>query len=237
MTPQALPHHRIGPLNPGSSSGIASLPVSALNVIPYFPHQPPAPIRSWTRPAGLEGADVTNDVYARLTGDEQPAFKDGAINVAALQDIEPQIEQVADDLSGRMRPCSRCPRTSLSASRFRGRAQDQIDGINGARGSTKHPARPPGSARGGSTGDVPGRVPQPRRALRRWRCGPEAALLQFDKGKMEVVDKGAVSSHFFPGNPRVPWDPVAKGPYYARENAEDFAWSNLHQDTGSPART
>ena len=48
---------------------------------------------------------------------------------------------------------------------------------------------------------------------------------------MEVVDKGAVSSHFFPGNPRVPWDPVARGPYYADENADDgFAWSNLHQD-------
>jgi hypothetical protein len=58
-----------------------------------------------------------------------------------------------------------------------------------------------------------------------------AALMQFDHGKMEIVDKGAVSSYFFPGNPSVPWNPVAKGPYYAQTGAEDgFAWSNLHQD-------
>ena len=40
-----------------------------------------------------------------------------------------------------------------------------------------------------------------------------------------------MSSYFFPGNPSVPWNPVAKGPYYAQTDAEDgFAWSNLHQD-------
>ena len=57
-----------------------------------------------------------------------------------------------------------------------------------------------------------------------------AALLQFDKGKMEVIDRGDVA-HFFPLAGRVPWNPVAAGPYYAETGAEDgFAWSNLHQD-------
>jgi hypothetical protein len=58
-----------------------------------------------------------------------------------------------------------------------------------------------------------------------------AALVEFDDGRMDIVDKGAVSSHFFPGNPQVAWDPVAAGPYYADVDATDgFAWSNLHQD-------
>ncbi len=58
-----------------------------------------------------------------------------------------------------------------------------------------------------------------------------AAVIESDKGELEVVDKGAVSSHFFPGNPSVPWNPTADGPYYAEEGATDgFAWSNLHQD-------
>ena len=58
-----------------------------------------------------------------------------------------------------------------------------------------------------------------------------AAVIEFDRGKLEVVDKGAVSSHFFPGNPSVPWNPTADGPYYAETGATDgFAWSNLHQD-------
>ena len=57
------------------------------------------------------------------------------------------------------------------------------------------------------------------------------ALVTFDDGQIEVGEKGAVSRDFFFGNPSVPWDPVAGGPYYATKNATDgFAWSNLHQD-------
>ena len=217
-----------------AQSGITSLPVSALNVIPYFrTNLTGADTFLDAALQVLEGADVTNDVYARLTGDEQPAFKDGAINVAALQDIEPQIEQVADDLSGADATLQQMPADISPVLRgFVDEAQDQIDGIQ--RGLQIYENILP---------DLPTLLgeDQPATYLVVFHNPGElyagggaalsAALLQFDQGKMEVVDKGAVSSHFFPGNPRVPWDPVAKGPYYAEENAEDgFAWSNLHQD-------
>ena len=176
---------------------------------------------------------MTNDVYAQLTGDEQPAFKDGAINVAALQDIEPQIEQVADDLSGADATLQQMPADISPVLRgFVDEAQDQIDGIQ--RGlQIYETSRPTCHLCSGRIEPATYLVvvPQPRRVVRRWRCGSECSSAAVRQGKMEVVDKGAVSSHFFPGNPRVPWDPVAKGPYYAEENAEDgFAWSNLHQD-------
>ncbi len=220
-----------------AQSGITSLPISALGVVPYFrTNLTGADTFLDAALEVLDAATVTNDVYARLSGNDgggEAAFQDGTINVAALQGIEPQIATISDNLSQADEFLAQMP-TDISPV-LRGyvdEAQSQVDGIQTGLQIYQDilPDLPTllGEKRPATYLVV---FHNPGELYAGGGAALSAALLQFDKGKMEVVDKGAVSSHFFPGNPRVPWNPVARGPYYAEENAKDgFAWSNLHQD-------
>jgi hypothetical protein len=216
---------------------LTSAPIAALTVIPYVrTNVEGADTFVESAAAVLDAAAVTNDVYADLSGSSgtgQAAFADGTINVSALQGIEPQIQQIGDHLDRADNILQQMPADISPVLRsVVDDAQAQIDGIQ--LGLQVYDDILP---------DLPTLLGQdePARYLVVFHNPGElyagggaslnAAIVEFDQGRMEVVDKGAVSSHFFAGNPRVPWDPVARGPYYAEENAKDgFAWSNLHQD-------
>ena len=58
---------------------------------------------------------------------------------------------------------------------------------------------------------------QPRRVVPGGGAALSTAVVQFDKGRMEVLEKGPVSPDFT--NPAFPWNPVSRGPYYAETNA------------------
>ena len=218
-------------------SDVDSLPISALRVIPYFRTNLEGTSDFLSAALYvLDAAETTNELYARLTGadgTQQAAFDAGSINAAALQEAKPQIDDISVDLAQANVALHQVPSDISPLLRtYVDEAQDRIDGIQ--RGirvySMIEPALPE------LLGDTapatylvvfhnPGELyPGGGAAL-------SAAVVEFDNGSMEVVDKGAVSSHFFPGNPEVPWDPAAGGPYYEEDGATDgFAWSNLHQD-------
>ncbi len=212
-------------------------PLSALKVIPYFrTNMDGANVFMDAAQEVLDGAVVTNTVYARLSGSDgggQAAFQDGTINIAALRGIEPQIGQLASELDAAEAELRQMPADISPFLRtYVDEAAGQIDGIQ--KGLTIYDDILP---------DLPALLGEaaPARYLVVFHNPGElfagggaalnAAMVEFDKGRLEVVDKGAISSHFFPLNPQVAWDPLADGPYYEEEDATDgFAWSNLHQD-------
>jgi hypothetical protein len=211
-------------------------PLAALKVVPYFNTNLTG---AETFLSGaldvLDAAEVSNQLYADLSGaDGGPGvFENGRIDIAALEDMQPQVQQISGLLDeARTRIDRMPPDVSPILRRVQTRATEQIEGIQ--KGMRIYEMMRP---------DLPRLLgadnPQtylvvfnnPAELYAGGGASLNAALVRFDDGRMKVVDKGAVSSHFFPGNPEVPWDPVAGGPYYAAENATDgFAWSNLHQD-------
>ncbi|HRY08595.1 MAG: DUF4012 domain-containing protein [Actinobacteria bacterium] len=218
-------------------SAITSLPISALRIVPYV-NTNLTGAEEFMNAAQevLDAADVTNQLYARMAGTNGggPAvFENGTISISALQEIQPQIDEVSTILDQADAYLQEVP--SDVSPMLRGyvdEAAEQVAGIQ--KGLRIYDVLLP---------DLPTLLGQdePARYLVVFHNPGElypgggaslnAAVIEFDKGELEVVDKGAVSSHFFPGNPSVPWNPTADGPYYAEEGATDgFAWSNLHQD-------
>ena len=182
----------------------------------------------------LDAASVTNDVYARLSGSDglgQAAFENGTINVAALQQIQPQIDQIDAILTQADQTLRQVPAgVSPQLRQYVDEAGAEVAGIQ--RGLAIYEEILP---------DLPTLLGEDKPATylvvfhnagELFPGGGAAlstAVVRFDKGKMEVLEKGPVSPDFT--NPAFPWDPVSRGPYYAEKNAKDgFAWSNLHQD-------
>jgi len=214
---------------------VDSPPISALKVVPYFRTNLDG-VSTFMAAAQevLDAAAVTNDVYARLSGSDglgQAAFENGTINVAALQQIQPQIDQIDQILAQADQSLQQVPAdVSPVLRQYVDEAGAEIAGIQ--KGLRIYDEVLP---------DLPTLLgeDEPATYLVVFHNAGElfpgggaalsTAVVQFDKGKMEVLDKGPVSPDFT--NPAFPWDPVSRGPYYAEKNAKDgFAWSNLHQD-------
>ncbi len=218
-------------------SAVTSLPISALRVVPYVNTNLTGAAEFMNAAQEvLDAAEVTNELYGRMSGTsgEGPAvFENGTISISALQDIQPQIAEVSTLLDQADQYLQQVPAdVSPTLRQYVDEAADQVAGIQ--KGLRIYDMILP---------DLPELLgeDQPARYLvvfhnpgELYACGGaslNAAVIEFNKGTLEVVDKGAVSSHFFPGNPSVAWNPTADGPYYAEDGATDgFAWSNLHQD-------
>ena len=219
-----------------AQQAVTSLPIAALKVVPYFRTNLDGVDHFLSSAqALLDASAVTNDVYADLTGSTgaKAAFQDGTINIGSLQRIEPQVAQMSDDISRAEQSLNQIPDDISPV--WRGVVDEtaaRVDGVSRALRVYE-----------GILPELPVLLGEdepatylvvfhnPGELYAGGGAALNAALMQFNDGKMEIVDKGAVSSYFFPGNPSVPWNPVAKGPYYAQTGAEDgFAWSNLHQD-------
>ena len=219
-----------------AQQSITSLPIAALNVVPFFRTNLDGADRFLSSAQELLDASVViNDVYANLTGGtgEKAVFDNGTINIGPLQRIEPQMMQMSDDISRAQEFLDEIPDDISPV--WRGVVDQTADRVDGASRALR--------VYEGILPELPVLLGEdepatylvvfhnPGELYAGGGAALNAALMQFDNGKMEIVDKGAVSSYFFPGNPSVPWNPVAKGPYYAQTGAEDgFAWSNLHQD-------
>jgi hypothetical protein len=216
-------------------SDIDSLPISALRIVPYFRTNLHGTSDFLSAALSvLDAAETTNEMYARLTGSDgtqEAAFQSGSINAAALQAVKPQIDQISVDLARASLALHQVP-TDISPllRTYVDEAQARIDGIQ--RGIRVYSLIEP---------DLPELLGEtaPARYLVVFHNPGElfpgggaalnTAVVQFDKGKMSVLERGPVSPDFT--NPAVPWEPVSRGPYYAEEDAKDgFAWSNLHQD-------
>lgn len=219
-----------------AQNDINGLPLAALRIVPYFNTNLTGADRFLTGAQSvLDAAEVSNQLYADLSGSNggPGVFEDGRINIRAVTDMQPQVEQIQSDLTQAQAAIDSMPASISPVLRqVSDKATEQIQGIQ--KGMRIYEMLRP---------DLPTLLgadsPQtylvvfhnPAELYAGGGASLNAALLRFDNGKMKVVDKGAVSTHFFPGNPEVPWDPVAKGPYYAETGATDgFAWSNLHQD-------
>ena len=108
--------------------------MSAFNVIPYFrTNLTGANVFMDAALEVLDGAEVTNTLYARLSGSDgagQAAFQDGTINIAALRDIEPQIGQLSDELDAAEAELQQMPADiSPFLRKYVDEAAGQIDGI------------------------------------------------------------------------------------------------------------
>ncbi len=80
-------------------SAVASLPISALRVVPYV-NTNLTGAQEFMNAAQevLDAAEVTNQLYGQMAGTsgEGPAvFENGTISISALQEIQPQINEVA----------------------------------------------------------------------------------------------------------------------------------------------
>jgi hypothetical protein len=212
---------------------------------PLLQHEPRPGPRDFLAAAlnVLDAAETTNQLYAQLTGadgTQEAAFDAGRINAAALQGVQPQIDQISVDLAKANVALHQIPPDISPLLReYVDEAQARIDGIQ--RGlrvySMIEPALPEllGETKPATYLVVfhnPGELyPGGGAAL-------SAAVVEFSNGKMEVLDKGAVSSHFFPGNPEVPWDPAAGGPYYEKtERPTASRGPTCTRTTALPART
>lgn len=217
-------------------AALATAPLAALSVVPYVATNFDG-ADDVMRAADdvLNAAAVTNQMYASLSGkDGSPAaFADGRINIEALESIAGQVDQIQADLAGAEEALADLPPDiSPSLRRIADNAAAQIDGIQKGL-DVYQQIRPELPKLLGK--DQPARYlvvfHNPAELYAGGGAALSAAVVEFDDGRLNVVDKGAVSSHFFPGNPRVPWDPKAEGPYFETKGAKDgFAWSNLHQD-------
>ncbi|HQR78582.1 MAG TPA: DUF4012 domain-containing protein [Actinomycetota bacterium] len=218
-------------------TALTSAPISALGVIPSFRTNLEGGATFMVAAQEvLDAAAVTNDMYARLSGSDgtgQAAFADGTVSIDALRGVEPQVTQISTTLDQASATLQEIPPDiSPKLRSYVDEASTQIQGIQ--KGLRIYQELLP---------DLPALLGEdkpakylvvfhnPGELYAGGGAALNAAVLKFDHGRMKVVDKGAVSSHFFPGNPSVAWDPLAGGPYYEDENATDgFAWSNLHQD-------
>ena len=214
---------------------INTLPISALKVVPYVrTNFTGATAFASAAIHVLDAAQLSNQLFATMTGSNgsnEPVFANGTIDVAALDPLTPLIDQVDVDLAQANIALHRTPPDiSPILRKYVDEAQDRIDGIQ--RGISVY--RRIQADLPVLLGDIapvtylvvfhnPGELfPGGGAAL-------STAVVQFDKGRMEVLEKGPVSPDFT--NPAFPWNPVSRGPYYAETNAKDgFAWSNLHQD-------
>ena len=216
---------------------INSAPLALLTVVPYFKTNF-AGADTFMDAAGsvLDAADVTNTLYASLSGADggtDAAFANGTINIGALERIQPQVQQISAYLQQAQQTLGQLPpRVSPQLRDAAAKAEAKIAGIQTGLNIYEEirPDLPTLLGRG-----KPARYlvvfHNPGEMFPGGGAALNVALVQFDDGKLDVVEKGAVSTDFFPGNPRVSWDPVAGGPYYETSNAKDgFAWSNLHQD-------
>ncbi len=207
-------------------AAVTSLPVSALNVVPYF-HTNLTGANTFMDAAQevLDAAAVTNDVYARLSGSDgsgQAAFADGTINIAALQGIEPQIAQMNDNLSQADELLQTVPADVSPLLRgYVDEASDQVAGIQkGLRIYDLMLPELPTLLGEDSPATYLVVFHNPGELYAGGGAALNAALVEFDQGKMEVVDKGAVSSHFFPGNPSVPVGPGGQGALLRRDGRD-----------------
>jgi len=214
---------------------VNSLPVSALKVIPYVrTNLAGATVFASAAMHVLDAAQVSNQMFAKLTGTDgsgQPVFANGRVDVAALEPLNPLLDQVDVDLAQANVALHQMP-TDISPllRKYADEAQGRIDGIQ--RGiSVYRKVEPKLPTLLGET--TPARYlvvfHNPGELYPGGGAALNTAVVQFDQGQMEVLEKGPVSPDFT--NPEFPWDPVSGGPYYEEHNAEDgFAWSNLHQD-------
>lgn len=219
-----------------AQGNVSGLPLAALRIVPYFNTNLSGANQFLDAAQSvLDAAEVSNTLYADLSGaDGQPGvFENGRINISAIEAMQPQVEKIQADLTAAQNTIDQMPESISPVLReVTDKATEQIEGIQ--KGMRIYEMLRP---------DLPTLLGQdspqtylvvfhnPAELYAGGGASLNAALLEFDKGKMSIVDKGAISSHFFPGNPSVPWDPLAEGPYYDTENATDgFAWSNLHQD-------
>jgi len=218
-------------------SAVNTAPVAVLKAVPYFRTNLDG-VSTFMQAAQevLNAAAVTNDLYARLSGSDgqgQAAFENGTINIDALQGIEPQVTQIDEILTRADQDLRLVPEDVSPV--LRNYVEEAVTEVAGIQKGLRiyNEVRPDLPTLLGE--DKPATYlvvfHNPGELYAGGGAALNAAVIRFDKGKLDVVDKGAVSSHFFPGNPSVPWDPVAGGPYYEERNATDgFAWSNLHQD-------
>lgn len=218
-------------------SGLGSAPLSALSVLPYFRTNFTG-ADTFLDAAGsvLDAAEVTNSLYASLSGadgGQNAAFSNGKINIDSLEGIQPQVQQISADLDQAEQTLAQLPPQMSPVLRDAAdKAGARIQGIQTGLEIYEEirPDLPTLLGRG-----KPARYlvvfHNPAELFPGGGAALNVALVQFDDGKMEVLEKGAVSRDYFPANPRVDWDPLAEGPYYETSNARDsFAWSNLHQD-------
>ncbi|MCB8996958.1 MAG: DUF4012 domain-containing protein [Actinobacteria bacterium] len=217
-------------------SAITSLPISALRIVPYV-NTNLTGAEEFMNAAQevLDAADVTNQLYARMAGTNGggPAvFENGTISISALQEIQPQIDEVSTILDQADAYLQEVPPTSPRCC---------------AATWTRPPSRWQGSRRGcGSTTCSCPTCPRCSARTSRpdtWWCSttpasctraaglPECGRHRVRQGRARGGRQGRGEQPLLPGNPSVPWNPTADGPYYAEEGATDgFAWSNLHQD-------
>lgn len=218
-------------------NAVSSLPIAALRVVPYINTNLTGASEFMNAAQEvLDAAEVTNQLYGRMagtSGDGPAVFENGTISISALQEIQPQVDEVSTILDQADQYLQQVPAdVSPMLRNYVDEAAAQVAGIQ--KGLRIYDMMLPDLPRLLGA-DEPARYlvvfHNPGELYAGGGAALNAAVIEFDNGKLEVVDKGAVSSHFFPGNPSVPWNPTADGPYYAETGATDgFAWSNLHQD-------
>lgn len=217
-------------------SALTSLPIAVLNVVPYFHTnlQGATALLSSTIEV-VDAATVANSLYPALTGEgdgSRAIVENGKVDIAELERTAPEVATASGHLNAAEQYLSEVPPDVSPALR------SVVDSAAPDVQSLAKALR----VYNGLLPELPvllGKdkpatylvvIHNPAELYAGGGAALNLALLQFDNGKMRVVDRGDVG-HFFPGAPRVPWNPVAGGPYYADKNARDgFAWSNLHQD-------
>ncbi len=214
----------------------SSLPISMLATIPYFRTNLHG-VQAFTRAAlsVLDAADATKDVYPTLMGEGgqgEAAFQDGVINVALLKQMQPQVRSASANIAAADRYLNEVPPdVSPVLRRLVNKASAEVAPVRKALLVAEQtlPELPTlmGERRAAKYLVV---FNNPAELYPGGGASLNVALVEFKNGRMSVLDRGDVY-HFFPGVQKVPWNPVAGGPYFEEKGAEDgFAWSNLHQD-------
>lgn len=212
-----------------AQADLAGLPLAAFRVIPYINTNLTA--AQDLLEAGVQGLDAAS-VVVNNYGDG-PLVQAQRVNLTAVTNIEPHLPEISGHLSAAEAALADSPVQAAPPLReVTQKAQQGL--VDAQKGLQLWQDIGPGLPK-----LLGSESPQtylvvfhnPAELYAGGGASLNAALLRVTDGKMEVVEKGAVSRDFFFGNPSVPWDPVAGGPYYDTKNATDgFAWSNLHQD-------
>lgn len=217
-------------------NSIESVPVSILRVVPYFrTNLDGADSFMGAALEVLDAAEAANDVYPVLSGvngSTGAVFEDGKVNIPAITEAEPAIGQASQGLTNAMEYLGDVPPdVSPFLRRYVDEASSQVAALQkGMRVAEMIVPQLPKVLGEGTPATYLVVFNNPAELYAGGGAVLNIAVVQFDDGRMKVVDRGDVA-HFFPLVQRVPWNPVAQGPYYAKTGAADgFAWSNLHQD-------
>ncbi|CAB5017457.1 MAG: DUF4012 domain-containing protein [Actinobacteria bacterium] len=218
-------------------SALGSTPFRILGAAPYL-SVPVADVQHLIEAgeSAVQASDALVAAYASVAGSEGASalFSNGSVNLSAIPTLVTAVKEAKADLAAATQSLDEVqgsfPGTSsLSESAIELRAA--VDPLKSTINAVE-----------GALPDLPAAlgVTRPARYLiailnnGEMRASGGAplslAVIEFDNGRLRVVERGQTSTQIIPGNPPIIWDHISSAPFARTSKPDRFVNSNAHPD-------